>query len=218
MSLSECTVRSFLELLGSAASAPGGGSASALSGALGAALSEMVGALTVTRKKYAQYREETELCLEKCAALRTAFLAAVDHDTEVFSLFSTALKLPSETPEEKSVRTSAIQDALISCIESPLHVMELSYEAATLLRNMPGKTNVSAESDLGVASLMLGAAVQSAWLNILINLRSLKDKDRGAAYLDRGTDLLNRTLNVTNTIYEQLLDAYRAEQIPAASD
>ena len=211
MSLSECTVSSFLELLGSAAAAPGGGSASALAGALGAALSEMVGALTVTRKQYEQFREETEICLEKCAALRTAFLAAIDHDTEVFSEFSAALKLPSQTPEEKAARASAIQEALILCIESPLHVMELAYEAATVLRNMPGKTNISAESDLGVASLMLGAAVQSAWLNILINLRSLKDKDKGAAYLDRGTNLLNRTLIISRTIFEQLLDAYKAQ-------
>ena len=89
--------------------------------------------------------------------------------------------------------------------------MELAYEAATVLQNMPGKTNINAESDLGVASLMLGAAVQSAWLNILINLRSLKDKDKGAEYLDRGTDLLNRTLIISRTIYEQLLDAYKAQ-------
>lgn len=211
MSLSECTVSDFLELLGSAASAPGGGSASALAGALGAALSEMVGALTVTRKKYEQYREETEICLEKCAALRIAFLEAIDHDTDVFSSFSAAIKLPSQTPEEKAARAAAIQDALIPCIESPLHVMELAYEAATVLQNMPGKTNINAESDLGVASLMLGAAVQSAWLNILINLRSLKDKDKGAEYLDRGTDLLNRTLIISRTIYEQLLDAYKAQ-------
>ena len=211
MTLSDCSVSTFLELLGSASAAPGGGSASALAGALGAALSEMVGALTVTRKQYAQFREETEICLEKCAALRTAFLAAIDHDTEVFSSFSAALKLPSQTPEEKAVRASAIQDALILCIESPLHVMELALEAATVLRNMPGRTNINAASDLGVAALMLGSAVRSAWLNILINLRSLKDREKGAAYFDRGADLLDRTLIITRAIYEQLLDAYKTQ-------
>ena len=43
MKLSELTVRGFADLLGSAATAPGGGSAAALAGALGAALAAKEG-------------------------------------------------------------------------------------------------------------------------------------------------------------------------------
>ncbi len=70
---------------------------------------------------------------------------------------------------------------------------------------MPGKTNFSAASDLGVAALMLGAAVQSAWLNVRINLSMLKDREKAAAYRARGEDLLERTLDISNAVYEQIL-------------
>ncbi len=205
MGLSELSVQSFFELLGSDAAAPGGGAAAALAGSLGSSLAEMVFALTSFRKQYAQFQEETEAGMAHCAALRTAFLAAMERDAEVFHGFSAALKLPKQTDREKDIRSAAIQDALNACIESPLHMMELSYEAIRLVMNMPGKTNFSAASDLGVAALMLGAAVQSAWLNVRINLSMLKDREKAAAYRARGEDLLKRTLDISNAVYEQIL-------------
>ena len=55
MELSELTVRSFANLLGSDAPAPGGGSVAALAGSIGAALTAMVACLTQGRKKYADH-------------------------------------------------------------------------------------------------------------------------------------------------------------------
>ncbi len=203
MALSELTLRSFFELLGSDAAAPGGGSAAAMTGSLGAALAEMVGNLTVGRKQYAAFQEETRVCTEKCTALRAAFLAAMERDSDAFHRFSAALNLPKGTADEKAARTVAIQDALILCIESPLHTMELSLEAAKVIERMPGKTNANAVSDLGVAVMMLEATVRSAWLSVLINLGYLKDKDKSAAYRDMGEKLLNDTLARTGAVYEQ---------------
>ena len=51
MTMESC--RSFVEVLASDAPAPGGGGAAALAGAIGTALGNMVGSLTVGRKKYA---------------------------------------------------------------------------------------------------------------------------------------------------------------------
>ncbi len=206
MSLSDLTVRSFFELLGSDAAAPGGGAAAALTGSLGASLAEMVFALTSFREQYAQYQEETAAGMENCAALRTAFLDAMENDAEVFHRFSAVLKLPKQTAEEKAVRSAAIQNALIPCIESPLHVMRLALEAVSLVQSMLGKTNVNAVSDMGVAALMLGAAVQSAWLNVLINLSFLKDKEKAEAYRLEGEALLNRTQEISRTVYEQIVE------------
>ena len=45
-------------MIGSKAPVPGGGGASALVGAVGTALGNMVGALTVGKKKYADVEEE----------------------------------------------------------------------------------------------------------------------------------------------------------------
>ena len=51
MTLESC--RKFVEVLASDAPAPGGGGAAALVGAIGTALGNMVGSLTVGKKKYA---------------------------------------------------------------------------------------------------------------------------------------------------------------------
>ncbi len=203
---SDLTLRSFFELLGSNAAAPGGGSAAAMTGSLGSALAEMVGNLSVDRPQYAAFSEEIRICKERCAALRAAFLDAMERDADAFHRFTAALNLPKETSDEKAARTAAIQNALILCIESPLHTMELSLDAAKMIERMPGKTNMNAVSDLGVAVMMLESTVRSAWLNVLINLGYLKDRDRAALYRSRGEQLLKDTLACTGAVYALVLD------------
>ena len=58
MKFIEHTVTSFTEVLASPAPVPGGGGASALAAAIGIALGDMVGELTVGKKKYADVEEE----------------------------------------------------------------------------------------------------------------------------------------------------------------
>ena len=204
MELSELTVHSFANLLGSDAPAPGGGSAAALAGSLGAALSAMVSALTLGRKKYADVQELAQEGFDQASALKEAFLQAMEKDTEVFNTFSAAMGMPKETPEEKAARSAAMQAALVLCIEFPLRMMELSFEAITLTDKLMGKTNANALSDLGVSALMLSAAVQGAWLNVLINLGSLKDEAASAAYRAKGEKLLADTLALSNSVYARV--------------
>ena len=56
MTMESC--RTFVEVLASNAPAPGGGGAAALVGAIGTALGNMVGSLTVGKKKYADVEGE----------------------------------------------------------------------------------------------------------------------------------------------------------------
>ena len=131
----------------------------------------------------------------------------MEHDTDVFNEFSAAMALPKETPEEKAARSEAMQAALKRCIESPLHMMELSFEAVRLAQSLLGKTNANALSDLGVASLMLGTAIQGAWLNVLINLGGLKDEAAAAAYRTSGEELLNDTMVLSHSVYQAIVQA-----------
>ena len=58
MGFSTVPCNEFVEVLASKAPVPGGGGASALVGAIGTALGNMVGSLTVGKKKYADVEEE----------------------------------------------------------------------------------------------------------------------------------------------------------------
>ena len=201
MQLAELTVRGFADLLGSDAPAPGGGSAAALAGALGAALTAMVGSLTVGRKKYAEFDGLARETLEKARDLEHRFLDVMERDTEAFNA------MPKGTDQEKEARAAAMQEALQGCTKTPFEMMELSLEALRLTDGLVDRSNASAASDLGCAALHLGSAVQGAWLNVLINLGSIRDVAFAAQYRTRGQILLDEALPLAQSIYDRVLKA-----------
>lgn len=207
MELKQLTVSDFAAALSSDAPAPGGGSAAALTGALGAALTAMVCALTLDRKKYAEHQTLARQTLAQARELQARLLERMDEDTRAFRQMSAAFALPKETPEQKAARSAAIQQALAVCTETPLSVMELALQALELACGAMGKTNASALSDLGVAALSLRAALQGAWLNVLINTGSMKDAVLAADCRARGEALLERGLPLAEGLYQSVLSA-----------
>lgn len=205
MELAELTTRGFSELLASNAPAPGGGSAAALEGALGAALIAMVCRLTADKPRYREHRETVLAVQEQAEALRVRFLDAMERDTEAFRRVSDAFALPKATEEEKAARSAAIQKGLEGCTATPFEMMELSCKALEMTHELLGKTNDSAASDLGVAALSLRAGIQGAWLNVLINIGSLKNKDLAADYKKKGEEMLAKALPLADKIYENVL-------------
>ena len=84
MGFSTSTCTEFVEVLASKAPVPGGGGASALVGAVGTALGNMVGSLTVGKKKYADVEDEMYELKAKCDQLQKDFLRLIERDAEVF--------------------------------------------------------------------------------------------------------------------------------------
>ena len=199
------TVREYIVNLASGEPTPGGGSAAALAGALGAALTHMVGSLTEGREKYAEHAEFNAKLLEQTSHMRGELLSLVDEDTAVFNVMSDAYKMPKATAGEKSARSAAIQSALKACAVTPYKVMDICARALELTAEAMGKTNINVVSDLGVAALCLKTAAQSAWLNVLINLSSLKDAEFVAEYDAKARVLLERLLPIADSIYDAVL-------------
>ena len=94
-----------VEVLASKAPVPGGGGASALVGAVGIALGNMVGSLTVGKKKYADVEEEMKAAIEPMKEICAQLLDDIKRDSESFDQYMQALTLPKETEEEKAART-----------------------------------------------------------------------------------------------------------------
>lgn len=205
MLLAERQVDDFTKVLASDAPAPGGGSAAALSGAVGAALTAMVCTLTAGRKKYAEHEEFVLGVQAEAEALRAQFLDVMDRDTEAFLVISRAYGMPKATDEEKAVRSAAIQAGLVECIKTPMEMMELSLRTVQLTDSLLGRFNTSSASDLGVGALSLRAAVQGAWLNVLINIGSLKDRELADSYRAQGETLVQQVLALADHVYETVL-------------
>ena len=205
MKLAELKTAEFVDLLASDAPAPGGGSAAALEGALGAALTAMVFGLTVGKKKYAEFQELAEEAQKKATDLKVRFVDVMDRDTEAFNVVSAAFGMPKATDEEKAARSAAIQEGLKGCTKTPFEMMELAVETLELTASILGKSNDSAASDLGVSALSLRSAIQGAWLNVLINIGSLKNKELAEDYRAKGEALLAKALPLADEIYDTVV-------------
>ncbi len=205
-SFSQMTTREFAEVLASDAPAPGGGSTSALIGALAASLTKMVGELS---GKVDDGNRIEEIKEEAGRLIENLFIAA-DKDTEAFMLVSHAFGMPKETDEEKALRSAAIQSGLKACTESPIDVMEKSIKVLDLISRLETGYNTNAASDLGVAVLSVQTALKGAWLNVLINVSSLKDKEIAAKFKARGEEILEYGEKTTNLLYQRILDTIQA--------
>ena len=84
-------------------------------------------------------------------------------------------------------------------------MMEICSEAIDLCASLIGTTNPNVVSDLGIAALTLKTAMQSAWLNVLINLSSLKDKAFADECCKKGEALLTHAIPVAQESYEKVL-------------
>lgn len=207
MKLVDRTVTGFVDLMASSEPAPGGGSAAALQGALGAALTAMVCALTKGKKKYADWQELITAAQQEAVALKNRYLDVIDRDTEAFNGVSAVFAMPKDTEEQKSVRAQAMQTALKACTETPFEMMQLAYEALKLTKSVVGRSNASAASDLGCAALSLKAAMQGAWLNVLINIGSITDETFASHYRQEGQALMAQALPLADSIYQEVLSA-----------
>ncbi|MBQ9528541.1 MAG: cyclodeaminase/cyclohydrolase family protein [Fretibacterium sp.] len=207
MSLSELTVRAFMDEVASDSPAPGGGSVAGLEASVGAALGVMVTQLTQGRKKYEAFAEHAAEAEKKLNALRTQMLDVMEKDCEAFNVVSAAFGLPKSTEEEKAKRSEAIQEGLKGCTQTPLELMGLCGEALVVVESLLGRCNDTCASDLGVASLSLKAGIQGAWLNVCINIASLKDKAFAEECRKKGEALLARALPVADKCYAGVLKA-----------
>jgi methenyltetrahydrofolate cyclohydrolase len=174
-------IGAWLDELGSAAPAPGGGAVAAMSTATAAALVEMVGNLTVGRAAYATYEEQVTAVRDAARGLRRRALEQLDEDATAFRALMTAYRLPRQTGEEQAARQTAIQAATRRAAAVPLDVAATAAEVIELAGQLPGRSNPNVLSDVGVAAVTAAAAIEAAAVNVDVNLASLADTEVKAA-------------------------------------
>lgn len=175
MELRKLTVEGFINETASSSPAPGGGSIAALNAASSAALITMVANLTLGKEKYAAVEGDMKEVATKAGALKDDFLALIDEDSNAFNKIMAAFKLPKDTDEAKKARSAAIQDATKGAALVPFKVGQKANELFALAEEVITKGNQNAITDGAVAAMNARAAVRGAFLNVKINLGSIKD-------------------------------------------
>lgn len=182
--LVDMTCRDFAEETASESPAPGGGSISAYMGALAAALGTMVANLSAHKAGWDDRWEEFSNLAEKGHTLQDKLLLLVDEDTEAFNKIMAVFAMPKSTPEEKTARSAALQDATVYATEVPLRTMATTFETYALLRDVAEKGNPASVSDAGVGAYAAFAAIGGAFLNVRINAAGIKDEEKKAKLLE----------------------------------
>jgi methenyltetrahydrofolate cyclohydrolase len=190
MTTAAMTIEQFLEVLAARQSMPGGGAAAAITGAQAAALVSMVVNFTLGNNRYAAVEEEMRGYLAASEELRQEMSDLADRDIEAFNAVAACYAMPRSTDAEKSIRTAALQEALKGATEVPFILAEKCLDLLRLIEPVGAKGNVNVVSDAATALYLVDAALDSAMINVNINLKSLKDTEFVTAATARRDTLL----------------------------
>jgi formiminotetrahydrofolate cyclodeaminase len=204
MNLSK-TLHEYLDELSSNSPTPGGGNVSAICGALASSLGTMVCSLTIGKKKYVEVEADMMKIRSKLGAYKDHFLELAEKDNAAFNKVMEAFKLPKETEEDKFIRLKHIEIATLEAAKVPELVINYCMEILPLIKSVFEKGNQNSVSDAGVAALLINAASQGAYLNVLINCSSLKDNNEAKEILNKVAGTIDNIKTESNKIVDKII-------------
>lgn len=179
MEFKDYKIEDFINDLSSPLPSPGGGSVAGLVGALSGSLNSMVYSLTVNKKSFEKKDLETQKLVldfkEASAKFTKKALMLMEEDRKEFNKLMDCYKLPKETEEEKEFRNKEIKQRTVKAMMAPKKLAEECYKFYDNIDAAVEYGNKMLVSDAVCAAILLNAAVESAIVNVKINLNSLKN-------------------------------------------
>ncbi len=203
--LTELSCRDFANELASKKPVPGGGGAAAMVAALGAALNTMVANFSYGKKKFIDIKDKHEELIKRGEILRVKLIDLVDKDAEYFEPLSRAYVMPSNTEEEKALKNETLQRCLMDACSAPMETLEYSYDAILLHEEIIDISSKNIISDVGVGVQLLKAALNSAYLNVLIKLNSMDDENYARRQKEKAEKLVDRGTKTADELYEKVV-------------
>lgn len=208
MEFKNYSIDKFIEELSSSKASPGGGSTAALVAALATSLNSMVYSLTIGKKAFDNLNEEEKnmmiLLSEKSKELTEKFQSYMEKDREDFLSLMDSFKLKKETDQEKEIRKKAIKENTIKAMETPLLLGEEALKYYSNIEFAIKYGNKNLISDAGVATILLNASIESAVLNVKVNLNSLREDKDYNNVLDRCSKLLKESEKIKNNLLKEV--------------
>jgi len=195
-------INEFTEVLASKEAVPGGGGASALVGSIGMALGNMVGSLTIGKKKYADVEEDIQALMTEGENLRIELLSMMDKDAEAFAPLAKAYGIPKDDPSRDEVMEKALD---VAC-QAPMDIMRTVCKALDVIKDFAAKGSALAISDAGVGAVCCKAALQGASLNVFINTKSMKDRTKAEALEAEANEMLDKYCRLADEIYAVVVE------------
>ncbi|HNT92743.1 MAG TPA: glutamate formimidoyltransferase [Bacteroidales bacterium] len=204
--LTDLSLSSFVWETSSDSPAPGGGSVAAAMGALGAALGTMVANLSGHKRGWDDRWEEFASWAEKGVVMQKRLLELVDEDTDAYNEILKAFEMPKKSEEEKAARAAAVEAATLRASIVPLTVMKEAFRVFELLKEMTEKGNPNSVTDGAVGVLAVRACIRGAFLNVRINIKGLKDKEKAAKLTAEAKEIDEAAAAIESEIIDRVVN------------
>ena len=199
--IAKTEIGQYIENLGAKTSSPGGGAVAAVTGAQSIGLIEMV----------CQFTPENETAIanivQRTQTLAPKMLALGDDDVVCFEALMASYKLPKSTTSEKSERTQSIQVCLAAAATVPLNIIKIINGVIPDIQYLADYGNPNLITDVAIAASLGQSALTSSQLNVLINLKQIRDQTfrvQALGVLDSIPANLLLLQNIIDEITEQL--------------
>lgn len=182
----------------------GGGCGCALVAALAAALGQMVGSLTINKKKYINNKQELTELMNETSELINILLQAIEDDQKALYPLLQAYKI---SKEDKS-REQTIQNALKQAALSPYNLFLNITKVIDLLQKYSQLGSPIALSDAATGAMLAHGALYGTAINVKVNTTNIKDdefKNITEKQINYLLDIYsNKAINIYNTVSERI--------------
>ncbi|NCB41745.1 MAG: hypothetical protein EOM59_03905 [Clostridia bacterium] len=189
------TIKQWTDALSSSSPTPGGGGVGALLGSLAACLASMVACLTINKEKYKDFSTDCAIIISSTEDLKNQILLLIDEDATAFQNLMQAYK------------AGANDEDYIKAAMPSFYTVHALVPVLDILETLRLKGNKDLISDVGAGASCVKASLEICRLNIMINLKYVKNPDSGVAFHSVLNDVIPHAVKKAEIIYTHVLDS-----------
>ncbi len=160
-----------------------GGSVVGMNLAIINSLIRYISNLTIGKKKYEDVQDEIKSIILEAKILKTDSMQVIDQDKEILEKILNAYKKRKENEEE-------YQYACRESVEFCMEVLDIAFSTLKLSDRISKVGNKMLSSDFKISKYYAFASVESAIVNVEINLDSIKNEEYKSKIKEQYTNIL----------------------------
>lgn len=168
----------------------------------------MVYSLTVGKKAFENLNKDNQDKMLKLKEETVKFIAVsqefMEEDRKDFLALMDCYKLPKNTEEEIALRKENINKCTIKAMETPLRLAKTCIDFYSNIDFAVDFGNRNLVSDAGVAASILHSAIESAAINVKVNLNFVKNEYDYKKVEETLEDILSKSNTLKNVILDKV--------------
>ena len=136
----------------------------------------------------------------KSDELQRELLDLVAQDAVCFEPLAKAYGIPKDDPTREQV----LEEATLEACSVPMKIMETCCKAIDVIRVFAQKGSRLAVSDAGCGAACCKAALMSASLNVFINTKSMKDREKAESLNTQANAMLDQYCAMADEIFAEV--------------